>query len=158
MTFQAITSPEVLKGIIFDMNTFKYHYPVEVRFGDLDAYWHVNNARFLVYIEDARSRYMLEMGLLDGKSLWRLPLIVGDNHIRYRNPIELGDKVVVAIAVTRISGRTVTFEYEITGEGGTPLYATAESIMVAYDYQTKKSVPVSDELRRQFSEREGREL
>ncbi len=140
------------------MNNFKYHYPIEVRFGDLDAYWHVNNARFLVYIEHARSRYVQEMGLVDSKSLWNLPLIVGDIHIRYRNPIELGDKVIVSIGVTRISGKTVTFEYEVTGEGGTPLYATAESIMVAYDYHTKKSVLVSDELRRRFSEREGREL
>ena len=140
------------------MSHFRYHYPIEVRFGDLDAYWHVNNARFLVYLEDARSRYMQEMRLLDGKSLWRLPFIVGDIHIRYRQPIELGDKVVVSMGATRISGKTVTFEYEISGEGGTPLYATAESIMVCYDYQTKKSVPVTDELRRKFSEREGREF
>ncbi len=140
------------------MNKFKFHYPIEVRFGDLDAYWHVNNARFLVYLEDARSRYVQEMGLVDGKSLWRLPLIVGDIHIRYRNPIELGDKVIVSMGATRISGKTVTFEYEITGADGTPLYATAESIMVCYDYQAKKSVPVSDDLRRRFSEREGKEL
>ncbi|HNR02056.1 MAG TPA: thioesterase family protein [Anaerolineaceae bacterium] len=140
------------------MNKFKFHYPIEVRFGDLDAYWHVNNARFLVYLEDARSRYVQEMGLVDGKSLWRLPLIVGDIHIRYRNPIELGDKVIVSMGATRISGKTVTFEYEITGADGTPVFATAESIMVCYDYQAKKSVPVSDDLRRRFSEREGKEL
>lgn len=140
------------------MSKFKYQYPIEVRFGDLDAYWHVNNARFLVYLEDARSRYMQEMGLMDRKSLWRLPFIVGDIHIRYHHPIELGDKVVISMGATRISGKTVTFEYEMSGENGTPLYATAESIMVSYDYQTKKSVPVSDDLRRRFSEREGREL
>ena len=140
------------------MNPFKYHYPIDVRFGDLDAFWHVNNARFLVYLEDARSRYLQEMCLLDGKALWQLPIIVGDIHIRYRQPIELGHKVVVSMGATRISAKTVTFEYQITGEGGTPLHATAESIMVCYDYETKKTVPLSDELRRKFSEREGREL
>lgn len=140
------------------MSNFKFHYPIEVRFGDLDAYWHVNNARFLVYLEQARSRYTLEMGLYDGKDLWKLPLIVGDIHCRYHSPIELGDKVVVSMGVTRISHKTVTYEYEITGENGTPVYATAESIMVAYDYIEKKSVPVSAELRRKFSQREGREF
>jgi len=138
------------------MSQYKFHYPIEVRFGDLDAFWHVNNARYLVYLEQARSRYMQEMGLVDGKSLWNLPLIVGDIHIRYRNPIELGDKVIVSMGVTRISGKTVTIEYEIAGEDSAPLYATAESIMVSFDYHTKKSVPVSDDLRRRFSEREGR--
>ncbi len=140
------------------MSKFKFHYPIEVRFGDLDAYWHVNNARFLVYLEQARSQYLLEMGLFDGKDLWKLPLIVGDIHCRYHFPIELGDKVVVSMRTTRISHHTVTFEYEITGENGTPLYASAESIMVAYDYLEKKSVPVSAELRRRFSEREGRKF
>ncbi len=140
------------------MSKFKFHYPIEVRFGDLDAFWHVNNARYLVYLEQARSRYVQEMGLVDGKELWRLPLIVGDIHIRYRSPIELGDEVIVSIAATRISGKTVTFEYEIAGKDGTPLYATAESIMVSFDYHAKKSVAVSDDLRRRFSEREGREF
>ena len=140
------------------MSQFKYHYPIEVRYGDLDAYWHVNNTKFLVYVEDARGRYMLEMGLFDGKNLWNLPLIVGDVHCRYHKPIELGDKVVVSMGATRISYKTVTFEYEITGEGGSPLYATAETIMVAYDYNTKQSVPVSEDLRKKFSEREGKDL
>lgn len=140
------------------MSKYNHHYPIEVRLGDLDAYWHVNNTKFLVYLEDARSRYMREMGLFDEKNLWDLPLIVGDVHCRYHNPIELGDKVVISLGVTRISYKTVTFEYEITGEGGSPLYATAETIMVAYDYNSKQSVPVSDELREMFSEREGKIL
>jgi acyl-CoA thioester hydrolase len=140
------------------MSKYKYTYPIEVRFGDLDAYWHVNNARFLVYLEHARSRYVQEMGLVDGKSLWRLPFIVGDIHIRYHVPIELGDRVFVSMGATQIRNRTVTFEYEISGENGAPVFATAESIMVCYDYNTKKSTPVPDELRRKFSEREGREF
>ncbi len=140
------------------MSKYKFHYPIEVRFGDLDAFWHVNNARYLVYLEQARSRYVQEMGLVDGKALWRLPLIVGDIHIRYHSPIELGDEVIVSIGVTRISGKTVTFEYEIAGRDGTPLFATAESIMVSFDYHAKKSVPVSDDLRHRFSERESREF
>ena len=79
------------------MSKFKFHYPIEVRFGDLDAYWHGNNPGFLVYLEQARSQYMLEMGLYDGKDLGKLPLIVGDIHCGYHFPIELGDKVVVSM-------------------------------------------------------------
>lgn len=140
------------------MSKFKFHYPIVVRFSDLDAFWHVNNARFLSYLEQARHLYMLEMGVFDGKSFWNWPLIVGDVHCRYHNPIEINDKVIVSMGVTRISNKTVTFEYELTGENGTPLFARAESIMVAYDYDKKQAVPVSDELRRLFSDREGRDF
>jgi acyl-CoA thioester hydrolase len=102
------------------MSKFKFHYPIEVRFGDLDAYWHGNNAGFLVYLEQARSQYMLEMGLYDGKDLGKLPLIVGDIHCGYHFPIELGDKVVVSLGTTRISHHTVAFEYEITARTELP--------------------------------------
>jgi len=142
----------------FSMSKFKFHYPIEVRLGDIDAFWHVNNTKFLVYLEQARSLYMQEMGVLDQENLWTLPLIVGDIHCRYHNPILFGDRVIVSMGVARITQKTVIYEYEITGAEGVPLYATAETIMVAYDYHTKKSVPVSDELRRRFSEREGKEF
>jgi len=142
----------------FSMSKFKFHYPIEVRMGDIDAFWHVNNTKFLVYLEQARSLYMQEMGMLEQENLWTLPLIVGDIHCRYHNPILFGDRVIVSMGVTRITQKTVIYEYEITGAEGVPLYATAETIMVAYDYHTKKSVPVSDELRRRFSEREGKEF
>lgn len=142
----------------FSMSKFKFHYPIEVRMGDIDAFWHVNNTKFLVYLEQARSLYMQEMGMLEQENLWTLPLIVGDIHCRYHNPILFGDRVIVSMGVARITQKTVIYEYEITGAEGVPLYATAETIMVAYDYHTKKSVPVSDELRRKFSEREGKEF
>ncbi len=142
----------------FSMSKFKFHFPIEVRLGDIDAFWHVNNTKFLVYLEHARSLYMQEMGMFDSKDMWNLPLIVGDVHCRYHNPILFGDQVIVSMGVTRIAQKTVTYEYEITGAGGAPLYATAETIMVAYDYNSKKSVPVSDELRRRFSEHEGKDF
>jgi acyl-CoA thioester hydrolase len=140
------------------MSKYNFHYPIEVRLADLDAFWHVNNTKFLVYMEHARSQYLQEMGVFDRENLWHLPLIVGDVHCRYHNPILLGDKVIVSLGVTRISNKTVSVEYELTGEGGAPLYATGESILVAYDYNTKQSMPINDELRRKFSEREGKEF
>lgn len=57
----AIAIPQLLERYHPGMNKFKFHYQIEVRFGDLDAYWHVNNARLLVYLEQAHSQYMLEM-------------------------------------------------------------------------------------------------
>ena len=108
----------------FAMEKFKFHFPIEVRLGDLDAFWHVNNTKFLVYLEHARSLYMQEMGFFDKVNLWNLPLIVGDVHCRYHNPILFGDKVIVSMGTTRITEKTVTYEYEITGENGLGFHVT----------------------------------
>jgi acyl-CoA thioester hydrolase len=138
------------------MNNFRFQQPISVRYGDLDPQWHVNNARFLSYIEQARMAYLVEVGIFDGISFWDLPLIVADIHCRYLVPIQPNDKVVVSIGATKIGNKSLTLECEITGENGRPVFATAENIMVAYDYRTKSAIPVSDELRLRFGVYEGK--
>ncbi|MFT4970245.1 MAG: acyl-CoA thioester hydrolase, partial [Chitinophagales bacterium] len=43
-----------------DLSLFKYKFPLQMRWNDLDALGHVNNALFITYFETARGRYMLE--------------------------------------------------------------------------------------------------
>jgi acyl-CoA thioester hydrolase len=137
------------------MDKYRFHTNIEVRYGDLDPQWHVNNARFLSFSEHARAKYLIELGLFDGKSYWDLPLIVGDVHCRYLAPIEPNTTVTVSMGVVSIGGKTLTIASEITGMDGNPVYARLETIMVAYDYHIKKAVPVSDEIRRRISAYEG---
>ncbi len=138
------------------MSKFRFRQPISVRYSDLDPQWHVNNARFLSFIEHARMNYLLELGLFDGHSFWSLPLIVADMHIRFLKPIEMTDNVVVSLGVTRIGNKSLLLECEIASADGATVYATAENTMVAYDYRSKTAVPVSDELRAVFSKYEGR--
>lgn len=140
------------------MNPYKFHHSIEVRYGDLDPQWHVNNARFLTFIEHARFYYLMELGLFDGKDYWALPLIVGDMHCRYLAPIEAGGNVEVWMGVTVIGSKSLVIGSELTSEDGKLVYARAETIMVGYDYLTKSSAPISDDMRRRISEYEGKDF
>lgn len=140
------------------MNRYRFHYPIAIRYGDLDPQWHVNNARFLTFAEQARFAYLVELGLFDGKSFWDLPLIVGDIHCRYVVPIDPGVTVVVSSGVTEIGNKSLKMSSLITSEDGSVVHAEIETIMVAYDYRTKKAVPVSDELRALFEQYEGKKF
>lgn len=138
------------------MNPYRFKYPIAVRYGDLDPQWHVNNARFLTFAEQARFAYMMELGLFDGKSFWDLPLIVGDVHCRYRVPIDPGVSVLVSTGVKSIGNKSLVMGSLITSEDESVVHAEIETIMVAYDYRNKKAVPVSDELRKVFENYEGK--
>ena len=132
------------------MNPYRFKYPIAVRYGDLDPQWHVNNARFLTFAEQARFAYMMELGLFDGKSFWDLPLIVGDVHCRYRVPIDPGVTVLVSTGVKSIGNKSLVMGSLITSADESVVHAEIETIMVAYDYRNKKAIPVSDELRKVF--------
>jgi len=138
------------------MNNYRFHYPIVVRYGDLDPQWHVNNARFLTFSEQARFAFLVEQGLFDGKSFNDLPLIVGDVHCRYLVPIDPGVTVIVSMGVISIGNKSLVVGSRISSEDGSVVHAEIETVMVAYDYHSKKAVPVSDELRSKFEAYEGK--
>lgn len=137
------------------MADFRYFYPVQVRYSDLDAQWHVNNARFLTILEQARLHYLLDLGLWDGKSFLDLGVIIADIHIAYLAPIELLDEIKVGVRIARIGTKSMTFETAIqdmkTGESK----ATSEVVVVAYDFHTQQTIPVPESWRRKIQEFEG---
>ena len=137
------------------MKTFNYSVPIDVRYGDLDPQWHVNNARFLTFLEHARVSYLMHLGLFDGENFFDFNLIVADIHIAYLAPIQLKQKVAVYIRCERIGNKSLTFVYEIRDEDTQQVLSTAETIMVTYDYHQQKSIVVPDAWRMAIGELEG---
>jgi len=137
------------------VSDFRFFYPVQIRYADLDAQWHVNNARFLTILEQARLAYVRQLGLWDGKSFLDLGLIVADVHIAYKAPIELEDEIQVALKVSRIGKKSMSMENEIRGRKDGSLKALAEIIMVTYDFHSKTTIPVPENWRKKITEFEG---
>lgn len=134
------------------MSEFKYYYPIQVRYGDLDPQWHVNNSRFSTYIEQARFVYLIELGLFDGKAFLDLPFIVADVHISYLAPITMGQKIQIGVRVSRMGTKSLTFEYQIEDQESRKTLATAETILVTYDYRAQKSIPIPENIRKTIAE------
>jgi acyl-CoA thioester hydrolase len=137
------------------MSDFRFFHPIEVRYGDLDPQWHVNNARFNTYIEAGRFQYLLHLGLFDGIDYRLLGLIVADVHINYLKPIEIKQPVRVGVRVVRIGNKSITFEYEVQNALNGEVFAKAETVMVGYDYLSHQSTPISPEWRRIIGDFEG---
>jgi acyl-CoA thioester hydrolase len=140
------------------MSEYKFQYPIQVRYGDLDPQWHVNNAHFLMFLEQSRFAYLVETGLFDGKSFFDLGLIVADVHVAYLAPIDMHQKVVIGVRINRIGTKSLTFEYEMKEEGTGVIFSKAETVMVAYDYKAHQSMPVPQEWRKTISAYEQKEF
>jgi acyl-CoA thioester hydrolase len=137
------------------MNEFRFFQPIQIRYNDIDAQGHVNNAKYVTYIEYARFGYIMELGLWDGKSFMDLGLIVADCHISYLAPIKLNQRIRVGTRVSRIGNKSLVFSYQIEEEETAKVMAIAETVMVSYDYQGEKTTPVSDVWRKKISKYEG---
>jgi acyl-CoA thioester hydrolase len=129
------------------LQDYRFHYPLQVRYGDLDPQWHVNNARFNTYFEQTRIAYLLSLGLFDGHSFLELGLIVADVHIAYKLPVGLGQDISIGMRVDKIGTKSMHVSnavYEL--QSGMEL-ATCETIMVGYDYQQGVSIAIPQRWR-----------
>lgn len=133
---------------------------LEVRFRDVDAFGHVNNAVFLSYIEQARIRYLAEALALSITltDVRELPLILARIEIDYRAPIFFGQTVEVATRVDWIGRSSFCMSHHATAGDDAHTVAEAKTILAAYDYEATRPMPVPDAWRRHMELTEGRSL
>jgi acyl-CoA thioester hydrolase len=140
------------------MSEYNYYYPIEVRYGDLDPQGHVNNAKYLTYMEQARVGYIRRLGVWKGDSFLDIGIILADARVTFRSPILFGMDVRVGVRVTKLGNKSLTMEYRLeNGVAGVEL-ATGESVLVAYDYRSAQTIPFPKEWRAAIRELEGSSL
>jgi acyl-CoA thioester hydrolase len=137
------------------MAEFHFFHAVEVRYGDLDAQRHVNNAKYLTYMEQARLEYMHQLGLWEGESFDTLGMIVAEIQISYKAPIHFGQPVRVGVRVGRLGNKSMLMEYRLENALDGSLFAEATSVQVAYDYQAGGSMAVPEIWRKKIAAYEG---
>jgi acyl-CoA thioester hydrolase len=127
---------------------------LQVRFRDIDAFGHVNNAVFFSYVELARIRYLLEV-LEPDHPFERLPLILARVELDFRSPIMFGEDVVVETRVDRIGRTSFGMSHRMTAGAEGRLVGDVQTVLVTYDYQAARPVPVPPEWRRLIGAYEG---
>lgn len=103
-----------------------------VRWGDLDAFGHVNNATYLVYAQEARFAWsqMLEMVVARAEVDFIAPIYTGDIYID------------VEIWVNKVGNSSFGVTYEM--KNGDELLARVKTVQVTVSMETKKSRPIND--------------
>lgn len=129
------------------MQNYRFSYPIQIRYSDLDPQWHVNNARTASFLEQARFAYLVELGLFDGKSFFDLGLIVADVHVVYLAPITLGQNIRVELRTAKIGNKSLTLDNQIVDTDSGQVLVRGETVMVAYDYRAQASMRVPQNWR-----------
>ena len=138
------------------MSNYHFHHPIEVRYGDLDPQGHLNNAKFVTFFEQGRIQYFRRLGLFtEGQSFMDIGVILADIHVAYKKPVEWGMPVKVGVRTIKIGNKSMTVEQSIVHAETEEVFAAGEVVLVAYDYHTGKSIPISQEWRTAFKNFEG---
>lgn len=121
---------------LFELAEFRLTAPLPVRFRDLDALGHVNNAVYATYLEEARVAYLAKvLGRVRPEDYG---IIIARLEIDYRSPVKLGDDLVVGARVTRLGGASFDMAYKIVERKTGRVVLEAKSVQVAYDLKEEK--------------------
>lgn len=124
---------------------FRFSTTLEVRWRDLDPLGHVNNAVYFTYLEQARTHYLRELGLVPGDPSG-IGFILAEASCQFKAPLDLSEGVTIHTRVSQLRNSSFVFEYRAEGEDGR-LIATARTVQVCYDYQAQHPIPIPDAWR-----------
>lgn len=121
----------------------RFHNQQFVRWDDIDAFGHVNNAKYLTYIQEARFQWAFVQFTDRNETPTIVEMVVAKADIDFISPIYEGGKFVdVDLWVDSIGNSSFTMGFEISSNG--TLFAKAKTVQVMISLETKKSRPLTD--------------
>ena len=119
--------------------------PITLRWSDLDAFNHINNARYLTFLEQARIEWFETIG-----EAWvtedSAP-VVASATLNFKRPIEYPASVFVELFTEKLGNSSVVIGHRIVGEDGT-LHCDGHVVAVWVDRRSGKPVPLPAGVRR----------
>ncbi len=115
-----------------------------VRWDDIDAFGHVNNAKYLTYIQEARFQWSFYQYAAKNEKPTLVEMVVAKAEIDYLVPIYEGGRFYdVNLWVESIGNSSFVMGYEVVGDNGV-VHAKVKSVQVAVSMETKKSRPLTE--------------
>ncbi len=137
------------------MAEFRFYYPLEIRYGDLDAQRHVNNARYFTYMEQGRVRYFQHLGLWDGRDFDDVGIILLEINCTFKAPMYYGQAVRLGVRTVRLGNKSIEMEHRFEDQGTGAVLAEGRATLVSYDYHRNRSRPIPESWRAAIAQFEG---
>lgn len=137
------------------MTTMEFHANVSLRYSDEDKNGHVNHAKVVTAIEEARILWLNKIAGKQGLTSFTGPKVVASLHVDYHAPVYASEDLVICISTVRI-GRT-SFSLDYRGIQREKQCFVANTVMVVMDESAQKPRSLSDAEREYLSRYTGRD-
>lgn len=126
--------------------TLSHNTEIKVRGYHLDLYGHVNNARYLEFLEAARWDMLESRRALDWFMQQGYALVVSRIDIRYLRPATMGDTLQIATRLDRLLPRAGIIVQQITRQDNGKRVAEAEVTFAVVHPDCVGALPITDEI------------
>lgn len=111
----------------------RHLYSCPLRWSDMDAFGHVNNAVFVRYLEEARIDFMFRLAPGEGSESFQGGSVVARHEIDYLRPlVHRHEPVTIETWVTKVGAASLTVAYEV--KDADQVYVRASTVVVPFDF------------------------
>lgn len=125
---------------------------IKVRGYHLDIYQHVNNARYLEFLEEARWGYLEDNGDIEFFQKLGLAWVIVNININYREAATMGHTLQISTQFSKIGSKSAMVRQEVTIKGSDRIAADADITFVCLDQKTGKAVPIEGPLKERLQQ------
>jgi acyl-CoA thioester hydrolase len=116
---------------VVEIMSDRFVHDVPVRWSDMDAYGHVNNARFLTLYEEARVAMFFVGAREHGLGSFEEGIVIARHEVDYLRPVNFGDPVRVEMWISEMRAASFTVSYQMFYDG--VLVSRAKSVCVPFN-------------------------
>ncbi|MDE6482986.1 MAG: acyl-CoA thioesterase [Rikenellaceae bacterium] len=125
--------------------------PIQIRFADIDALGHVNNVNLQHFFDQGKVDYMQRVLGLSG--VWRKEgFVQARTETDYLAQVFMEENICVRTTVSRLGNKSLTFSQQIYDADTGQIKAASVAVNVAFDFETQRSVAISDKWRQAIEE------
>lgn len=135
------------------MEGFQFTTPYQVRISDINYGNHVANSAVLNFFQDARIRYLKQLGNFSELDIGGCGIILPEATVKYRAEMFLADELQIGVRITEMGRSSVTMSYRIERNG--ELTAEGTTALIAFDYTARKPRRLPQPFKHAITELEG---
>ncbi len=134
---------------------FNFWLPLDVRWGDMDSYGHVNNAAYFTYCESARMAYFDTVDLDLARAEPDHGPALAQATCNFRQQVHYPAQLDVGARTTRLGTKSFNLAYEIFRRDTDEVVCDGDSVVVWVDYSKGQAITIPDLLRANLSKLDG---
>lgn len=136
---------------------FNHSVSIQIRFNDVDAAQHVNNAVYQEYFDLGRVAYFKEV-IVDPMDFDGVAPVIAGIKIDFYQPVFLYDRIRVMTKITRLGNKSMEMAQQIVADGEPAVRAVSVTVLVCFHYGRQVSVALSEDWKKKIILFEGGEV
>ena len=131
------------------MENFNFSTAIKIRFGETDAFGHVNNVSYFTYFEQARLDYLEHLGLIErflNHSSGHV-LVTANLECHYLSQLHYGQKIDLFVRTVKIGNSSFELEYAVQEKNSGSIAAVGRGTIVYFDQKNNKSHVIPEDIK-----------